>query len=742
MRDASYLRSLLTCCITALPTVAGAANFALEEVVVTAQKKPEGLQEAPLSISALSAKNLEALKLHNATEIASQIPNVTITTPYAESQPSFSVRGVSMSDFSQNQSSPIAMYVDEVYKGVGALQALQLFDLERIEVLRGPQGTLYGKNATGGAVNVISRGPQLSGDNNAYISAGIGNFSRFESEGATDLTLSQNQLGLRVAYTYSQADGWVDNSAPQGNDAGKLEDYAIRLTLQYEPRDNLSATLRYSKARSNQPDGYEVLASNIGPGGVGFFTGYDRSGVDFFESALDRDSGARIENESLSLTINWDLSEQLNLTSISSYDEGDWLTREDADGSPFNILHSDYGSEVRSIAQDFRLASDFDGPFNFLLGLYGHHEDLDADVVFRTYYAFAGDANNNGTNDCLEDFATGCRNSNSLNQVKNSLAAYFQGTYDITDKLSLTAGLRYTKDKTRLEDYDADIGFFDPINNVEVLSAFPTVSNFSDSVEDSKWGTRIALDYHVNDGLTTYLSFTTGYRNSAFNGQAFFDASEITIADPEEVDAWEVGFKADLLEDTLRINGATFYYRYENQQFLDVTPQILQILVNADEAQVFGAEVEISAIVTSNLELNMGLGYLDTEYTELNLRGQDLSGNELINAPDLNFNARLNWNFAQWEMGNFYLMVDTVFTDDQYFDAFNTETAKQDDYWLTNARLSFTNSQENLDLGLWVKNITDEEYLTSLLDLQSFFNFDYSHRGRSRTFGLDLKYRF
>jgi len=723
-------------------TLVFAEDKSLERILVTAQKKVESLQETPLSISTLSSRDIERLGLYGATEMATQIPNVTISTPYSESQPSFSIRGVSMSDFSQNQSSPIAMYVDDIYKGVGALQALQLFDLERIEVLRGPQGTLYGKNATGGAVAIISRQPQLSEEHNGHLSLSYGSFDRIESEGAADFTFSEDVFGIRAAYSYAKSNGWIDNILPQGNDAGKTNDYTIRLTANYKPTSEFSAIARYSKSKTKQPDGYEVFANNIGPGGVGFFTEYDRNDLDFFESELDRDSSVSIENESISLSLNWDITSALTLTSITSYDEGNWLTEEDSDGSPFNILHSDFTSKVRSAAQDFRVSSDFEGPFNFLLGIYGHHENLDASVIFRTYYEFAGDANNNGVNDCFDDFITGCRLSNSLKQIRDSKAVYFQGVYDLSERFSLTVGIRYTDDKTELADYDASVGFLDPVSNTEVLDAFQTIVDYSDMVSDTNLGTRIALDFQIDEKTLTYLSFTTGYRNSAFNGQAFFDSNEITIAKPEKVDAWEFGFKSDVIDGMVRVNGAFFYYTYENQQFLDTTQQLLQVLVNADEAEIIGAELEVSAILTASVELSFGLGYLDTEYKDLNLRGLDLSGNELINAPRLNINTIVDWEIAELEKGSIFLTADTVFTDKQYFDAFNSSNAKQESYWVTNLRLSYTDHEEIIEIGLWIKNVGDSEYITSLTNLQESFNFDYTHRGKPRTFGIDLNYRF
>jgi len=727
---------------TSLPSLADYNSFTIEEVIVTAQKKAESLQDVPLSVSALSSNELGALKLHDTTEIAAQIPNVQVSTPYSDSQPAFSVRGISMSDFSQNQSSPIAMYVNEVYKGVGALQALQLFDLERIEVLRGPQGTLYGKNATGGAVNIISKTPELDGVTRGDISFGLGNLSRRETNGALEISNADNYLGARLAFTYSDADGWVDNNVPGNGDSGAFRDYAVRLTGRYQPTDNLDMVLRLSKSRSTQSNGHEVLASNIGVGGVGFATGYNRAGLDFFESEMDRQDGNALDNTSTSLSINWDINEQLTLTSVTSYDEGDWITREDADGSPHNILHTDFGSEVTSAAQDLRLSSDFDGNFNFLLGLYGQREDLDANVIQRMFYDFAGDNDGSGTLDCFEDFITGCRLSNNYNQVKTSLAAYFQGSYDISPDLSFTLGLRFTKDDNKIDNYEANLGYLDPVTNTEVVNAIPTISDYQDDVTDRNWGTRFALDYALSSDIITYISFTTGYRGSAFNGQAFYDASEITTAEPEEVKAWEIGFKSDLLDNRLRINGAIFHYAYENQQFLDVTPSFLSVLVNADKSSVQGAELEITAIPHQAVDLRLGLGYLDATYDKLQLRGTDLSGNELINAPSLNFNALINWRFMEMNSGYMSLTLDTSFTGDQYFDAFNNDNTRQKAYWLSNMRVSFQSQDEQLEVAFWAKNLADKEYLSSMTDLQELFNFDYTHRGRTRTFGLDANYRF
>lgn len=647
-----------------------------------------------------------------------------------------------MSDFSQNQSSPIAMYVDDVYKGVGALQALQLFDVERIEVLRGPQGTLYGKNATGGSVNIISKIPSLDGTNQANFGIGFGNFNRREANGVLELSNANSTMGVRLAGTFSKADGWVDNLLESREDLSEFRDYAFRLSGRYQPSDELNILIKLAKSRAKQNNGHEVLASNIGDGGVGFDSGYNRNNLEYFENETDRQGRNNLENSSVSVSVDWDVNDVFTLTSVSAYDEGEWITEEDADGSPLNILHTDYGSDVTSISQDLRLTSNFDGLFNFLLGLYGHREDLNANVVQRMYYDVAGDNDGSGTLDCFEDFMTGCRLSNEFNQVKSSQAAYFQGGFKITSDLTLTLGMRYTKDENRIEDYNARLGYFDPDSNTEVIEALPTIVDYKNGITDYNFGKRLALKYALSSDINTYISFTTGYRGSAFNGQAYFDVSEISIAKPEEVDAWEVGFKSDLLDDRLRLNGAVFHYTYINQQFLDITPNFLSVLVNADKSSVQGAELELRALPHSDVDLRVGLGYLDATYDKLELRGVNLSGNKLINAPSLNVNALVNWDFLEVDSGYMHVTLDTNYTGGQYYDAFNNTNTHQEGYWIWNMRFSYKSHDDKIIMGLWVKNLFDEEYVTQMTDLQELFNYDYSHRGRTRTFGFDINYQF
>lgn len=738
-----------TIAATLAPGITSAQDLALEEVVVTAQKRAESLQDVPVSVSAMSDADLEGLKLRNSTEIASQVPNLQIQTPFGDTQPYLSLRGVSTSDYSHNQSSPVAMYVDETYKSVGALQALQLYDLARVEVLRGPQGSLYGKNATGGAVNFITKKPTY--EETGYLTLGVGNYGKKEAKGAYQLPLIDDTLSMRTAFTVNKMDGWVENKLPGATDEGQQDEWAARVSFLYTPSDDIEAVLRFQKSESDS-NNYGVYAKDVQS-----WVGVDRSGLDFHENRAQGPSRKKLSNRSASLAVNWDINEQYTLTSITAYDKGRWLTTGDDDGLEISLDENDYASEAKQVTQEFRITSAYDGPFNWIGGLYWGKDEVDSIVHYRFFDDMFLAAADGGFD------AYGFNEYNSFTQIRSSIATFLHSTYDLSESLSLTFGLRYTKDKTEVEDFYALAGYLDDARSNggteywtqtigDYIGAWTTYTpGLSPKGEvlpdfdfdDENVSAKIGIDWRLNNDVMFYASFSQGYRSSAVNGQAFLDVSELTIVDPEEVDAWEVGIKSQLLDNRVQLNGAAFYYDYTNQQFLTVTDSGLQVLVNADKSKIKGAELEAIALLSENLTLRAGLGYLDAEYEELVLGGEDLSGNDLISAPELNFNTMLDWKFATTDLGTFTFHVDTVFTDDQFFDAPNTETTGQESYWITNARLTLDAADDSYSVALWAKNIADEEYFVYGLPLEGFgLGFNYMMRGQPRTFGAEFTYRF
>lgn len=772
-------------------------THSFEEVIVTAQKREQSIQDVPMSISALSSSDMEGLKLRSSIEIASQVPNMQISTPYGDGFPIISLRGVSMNDFSLNQSSPVAVYVDEVFKGNPALQGVQLFDLERIEVLRGPQGTLYGKNATGGAVNFVTR--KAGADTEKYLSFGLGSYNRREVQGAYQSEILEDTLAIRLAGTRTVEDGWMENKVPGIDDAGAVDEWGSRISLAFTPTESLHADLRVSSSRS-EPVNYGIIAEAgqfgagngfyelfdalgqaIGGTNGGSDSSYIRHGLDDFETESNSDAKRKIGTDSASLTINWDISSVLTLTAISSWDEGTFFVPEDADGSPLRILESDFTSSADQVAQDLRITSAFEGPFNFISGLYLSNETTNVATTTRLYndldvnqdgdlnsfdcldpvmYAFGVGGNGNTTDNAdllngilpslglgisgLGDFAIlGCQVNNNFEQDRRSRAAYFDGTYDLSDALTMRFGVRYTDDTSDLNDMEARL-----LDNTGAdLTPYigMTIPTMSTSNDDQEWSGKIGLDYTTKGDSLIFANYSKGYRSGAYNAQAFLSPSEVNYVAPETLYALEVGFKSTLLDGAAQVSGAAFHYDYDNQQFLNIdTETLAQSLINIESSTIRGMEIEISAFPTDTLRISGGLGIIDAEVAQGTLSGIELAGKKLVSAPEVNANFSADYFYAVGDEGTVTFHIDGSYVDDLYFDIFNSESIKQDAYWLTNARISYDpgTTENDLSISVWAKNLRNERYSNLSLDLQETFGMNYHNIGSPFMMGLEVSWSF
>src|ERR1700751_3213456 len=338
--DRSYRSSLVKiACIAAAGALPGALSpqparadeaAVLEEVTVTAQRRTERLQDVPVAVTVLSGSELIDRGVRQAGDIVDAVPNLLLNLPYGpEAQPTFTLRGVTTQDFSENQSSPIAMYVDEVYKPVGALQSLQIYDLDRVEVLRGPQGTLYGKNATGGAVNFYSRNPSLNGYDGYAILTG-GNYSLFEAQAAVGGPLIDDRLGWRAAMLYEKRDGWVHSIVPGVEPLNGVDAAAGRLTFLGKPSDDLTLLFKVFVSKSGGTP-YGAHALNNDPSVTGF-----NGNIDWFGNGAKYAVHKDIRNDSVSLKIDWQLP-HATLTSVTGFDYGRWYEKSDDGGLPITL---------------------------------------------------------------------------------------------------------------------------------------------------------------------------------------------------------------------------------------------------------------------------------------------------------------------------------------------------------------------------------------------------------------------
>jgi iron complex outermembrane recepter protein len=783
--------------ISALQPARADEAAALEEVTVTAQRRTERLQDVPVAVTAISGSELIDRGVRQAADIADAVPNLLLNLPYGpEAQPTFTLRGVTTQDFSENQSSPIAMYVDEVYKPVGALQSLQIYDLDRVEVLRGPQGTLYGKNATGGAVNFYSRNPSLT-DYDGYAILTGGNYSLFATQAAVGGPIIDDRLGWRAAMLYEKRDGWVHSIVPGVEPLNGVDAAAGRLSFLGKPTDDLTVLFKVFVSKSGGTP-YGAHALNNDPNVTGF-----NGDIGWFDNGAKYAVHKEIRDDGVSLKIDWQLP-HATLTSVTGYDYGRWYEKSDDGGLPITLRLDDpntYFSSVNAFSQELRLTSRDSGPFGWLGGLYYGRESTHATVQFHFYdgYDLGYWSPQLGVPALF-----GFDEYNNFDQIKDSRAAFLNLTYAITPQFTLRGGVRFTKDKVTIEHFYAlegglpdpgSVGFSPNIDATtwwtqtignpalytppgsptaprssfqqglapQAFGVVPTFSNDTNNVSG-----KVGADWRVNEQVLTYLSISQGYRGVAFNGQAYNDNSELTFAEPEKLTSYEIGAKTEFWNNRAVFNVAAFHYDYKNQQFLDAfnLPGGLGTgfrTVNAPKSRVDGAEFEFQVRATNDLQIMANLGLLHTKYVDLTLHQggcveTDAAGNcvvprvccvgnKLIQAPDYNAMLAIDWRFAHLGAGDLRLFADANFYGKQYFDAFNTERDAQGAYGVANARLSFeTTGKRGWSIAAWIKNITNRQYLAYALNQKDAdtgaLGFDYALVGEPRTYGADLMVRF
>ncbi|HUI58712.1 MAG TPA: TonB-dependent receptor [Steroidobacteraceae bacterium] len=756
------------------PVRADEEAAALEEVVVTAQKRSENLQSVPVSVTALTSNQLGSLKLDDASVLATQIPNLQVNGIVGEGSPLFSLRGVSMFDYSLSQSSPVASYIDEVYKGNFVLFGVEMYDLERVEVLRGPQGTLYGKNTTGGAINFITHKPGF--DTEGYAKVGFGNYNRKEAEGAFQTALIPDKLAVRVAATYTKADGFIENILPGHPNLEGVDQYGVRVSLLYKATDDLGFTLRYSKSMQD-PYNYAILPGRVSALGVGFVGSYPTSDGTATGTPLATNQVAqnytprrRQDNEAVSLTTNWTLNDNYAITAISSWDEGSLFNPEGTDGSPIDIFKIPYIGKTRQVAQDVRLTTTGFDAFNYIVGAYYQHEVIfnSTENQFYNFLDYNGDGVINYL-DCVDSsfntpgggYAAGffvnasCRYYNQFDQIKNSWALYTDASYKLSELFKLHAGVRYNHDNGEQKNALNQLRGPDEVPIANILAtpvpilALPGSPNyaqivgqtFSQAVHNTAVTGRAGIDYTPTRDSLLYLSYSRGYRSAAFNAQFLFTDSDFTTVKPETLDSIEAGFKTSWLENRLQVDGAVFHYQYKNQQIINVYPTGQQPLVNLGKSRIDGGELEVVVRPVRTLIARVGLGFLDTEVQQGMLASGDISGQKLPNAPAVSANVSADWDAWTGSWGGVRLHLDSSFAARQYLALPQENPISQSAYSLLNARLAFHGAADQWDVGLWGNNLGNKFYLTNAVDLQGL-GYDYRHRGVPRTYGLDATYRF
>lgn len=699
----------------------------LDTITVTARKRSEEAQSVPIAITAVNAEGIENRNLQNVSEIGALSPNMVFDTnpPISGSNAGASVfiRGIGQIDFLMTTEPGVGVYVDGVYLARSVGMALDLVDVERVEILRGPQGTLFGRNTIGGAVSVISKKPgdELSGK----LSFTTGSDDRLDVYGSVGGPLSDS-LKASLAVSYRSQDGYV-KSLQGGRDLGDVNALAGRLALYYEPADNFRAQLNFDATRRREASaGAALLRTIIDPPtgpvpGFGFAYNAIFSGDPACISAATgfgnplcfndqwvagpfatnstyaaEPANPGFSNRSdLDLwgvggTLEYDLTGSLTVKSVTSYREMESEFARDADHSPFIINHTENLFTHDQFSQELQLLGDsFDGRLKWVLGGYYFSED-------------GRDVNN--VNFSLVHLRSGGFIDNK------SKAVFGQGTFDITSELHLTLGGRYTRDD---KNFLPDQYILDPKLTVALGlaagdRALPMV-NYKNEI--SEFTPYANISYDFAPGSMIYVSYSEGFKSGGFTQRVFPPLLAAPTFKPEFVEVYEAGFKSEPT-NWLRVNGAVFQTNYDDIQLLVLLGPALQ-WVNGSTARIRGAELEYVVLPAEGLLVEGGLGYLDATYKTLTPEAIAFGinpGNRFVNAPEWQLNSAASYSFDIGAV-NVTPRIDWSYRTKTYNDAINSPGIVQKAYHVVNANIAVEFSRAKLVFG--VSNLTDTLYWTS-----------------------------
>jgi len=697
--------------------VEAASGDISEVVVVTARKREESLQDVPISVSTVSGEQMLETHITRAVEIQNYIPNLTINGAFGVVNPQIFIRGVGNNDFNDNAGATVGVYQDEVYLSAPAGKLVQTFDLESVQVLRGPQGTLFGRNNTAGAITFSSTRP--NGELEGYARATLGNLERLDFEGALSFPISESLSG-RVAVQRNTRAGYADNLDANGvvrEEIGDVEELAGRVLLRWQ-RDNLDVVLNLSFSDADN-DRLPGKSFGINPDGTDFGGFINPDPDNIRENSANYKEIEEAETRGAFLTASYAFTD-FTVSSISAYYNAERYVTLDVDKSPNNLLHIIRAPESQQFSQEFRITSNGDNVLDWIAGLYYLREDLAVDTLF----AFGGPS---------EPFFPQNYNSDT-----DTYAAYAEVIYSLSDRLSFTGGARYTVDQ---RDFDIIVGG-------GALIPFTQFHN-----EWEEWGWRGILDYKLSDSAMIYASVSRSFQGGGYNGGSFTLEEVGDGFDPEFLLAYEVGAKLSFASGRLTANMAAFYYDYTDPQVFTLdggqaggaSAGFVSTIVNAESATVKGFELELSAHPTDSLTINAGIGLLDTAYGELVLPGPDDTiisgkGNDLIGAPEVDLSLGFSQVFPVGN-GEFSLSGNYNYRERRYFDITQREIMSGGGYGLINGRFAY-NAQNGLQFGIWGKNLADEEYVTFKADLSTFGGFIENFYDAPRTYGVDFTYRF
>ena len=701
---AMKILSIALTCVSGM-VVAGSAYAAiLEEIIVTAQKREQNIQDVGISVTAFSGEQMKELGFATSVDMVAQTPGLNVVSPFgAGNNVAFTLRGVGLNDFSESNEAPVAVYVDGVYNATLAGLGFQLFDLERAEVLRGPQGTLYGRNTTGGLVHFISKKPSQETGGYAELTLGEFRMTRFEAAFGGGVT---DRLSARMSLLYNYNHGYIENLLPGVADAGETDNISGRLQFLYEQSDNLNFLLSFHGGSADQvAAAYKHTASMFGADGFdsvpvpadqdvyGTCPGCDLFGYrdttgDWYKTENNRQPFNELDTYGGSLTVDW-ISGDYGFRSITAYEDVEKLSGEDTDVSPVPFIEVTNPVDSQQWTQEFQLSHAAQRS-RWTAGFYYYYRDMDS----GTRTDLSG----------VPDFFP--INNNTITHDKtDSWSLFGQYEFDLSDEVTLISGLRYIDETREFNMLVVDDSGILPYPAFEFSKA-----NAGDLTEhdDQGFSFRFELDWKPGDDILWYGSVSRGLKGAGFNIDIGIDprAVEDIPFGEEKLLAYELGFKSVLYGGKARLNASVFYYDYKDYQAFSF--EGLSNVVSNKDASIYGLDAELITNPWDGWEFNFGLSLLDTEVRNINT-GVSIIDRTMTMAPDVTFNALARYEWPAMG-GMMSIQGDLRHVGKQYFDILNTTLGTEDAYTLGNLRVTYVTASERASFSVWVKNVTDEEY--------------------------------
>jgi len=646
---------------TALCVLLNAPLFAadgamLEEIIVTATKMGgTKLQETPLAITAFSSDQMTKTGIKEVRDLMAMTPNLNVAQNASFAQ--IYIRGIGSNNVFAGSDPSSTIHLDGVYLARPTAYFFNFLDVERVEVLRGPQGTLYGRNSVGGTINVISRKPD--NDLRLKLQGTVGNYDFYRGEALVSGPLIKDKLAASVAFMRSKRDGYLENIVPGVGDIDSEDVWSVRGQLRATPSAELELLLRADyMVDDGQIAGNVKLLEPYGPL-------EDTVLRDFRKVALGTEGFMERKNRGVSLEINYDLSDAAKITSLTAYRKGTLEAAGDTDATSDLRLITTWLEKQDQLSQELNLSGRWDR-LGYVLGLYYFEEEV----------------NPNPTGEGVNNFLAGIIVNPSPLVNTDAWSVYGQARYDLTEKLAITTGLRYTEEDKK----------FDQDFTISLMAAGnPVIGQVTYETDDTykAWTPKFGIEFRPIDDVMLYVSATRGFKSGGFN---FTSQNADQGFDPEFLWSYEAGMKSDLLDRRLRLNATGFYYDYTNLQVQSfLTPGVIDI-TNAADAEVTGLEIEMLAHPSDGLAFGANLAHLDAtykNYTEAPITGGtiDASGNRLNSAPKWNYSLFGQYDLSVGDIGNAFVRGEYSWRSRQYFTVVNDDIQTQGSYELVNANV-------------------------------------------------------